>query len=255
MRLLLPLVATFALFLAACGGGDENEPSPAETAEAPASGSPAAAATIENRAEVEALLKAAALRLEDLPAGFTLDEEDFTTNEESAAEATGPGPTLEDLNRFGRILGYEASYSQEASLSALLEGETLSLQVTTTVYQDSDGADEAFQFVRNQASKPEFVQAFKEGFANDSGVEVRDASISPLSLAELGDDRQGYEMKIAAHSTELDQDFEFISHLVGIRKDRLIGSIIMLTINQPPSEDELKDLARTLDERLKDALE
>ena len=151
MKLLLPLIAALALFLAACGGGDDNEAAPSGTTEAPATGSPAATATaaaptaavtIEDRAEVEALLKAAALGLEDLPSGFTLDEERFTTNEEAARETSdSPGAaTLEDMNRFGRILGYEASYSQEASVSALLEGGTLFLQVTTTAYQDSDGA-------------------------------------------------------------------------------------------------------------------
>ena len=270
MKLLLPLVATLAVFLAACGGGgDENEPSPTTTTApagepaataAPASATapaPTAAATVEDRAEVEALLKASALRLEDLPEGYTLDEETFTTNEESAGDESEllGAPTLEDLNGFGRILGYEASYSQDASLSALLEGGALSLQVTTTLYEDSDGADEAFEFVREQASDPEFVESFEESFTNSPGVEVRDASLTPISFAELGEERLAFEFKVSAHSTELDQDFDFIARVVGVRRDRAIGSVTVLAINAPPAEDELEDLARTLDERMKDALE
>ena len=273
MRLLLPLVAALALLLVACGGGDDengdNEPSPTATTAAagepqataaPASATapaPTSAATVEDRPEVETLLKAAALQLEDLPSGYTLDDETFSTNEESAedeSELLG-GPTLEDLNRFGRILGYEASYSQEAGLSSILEGGTLSLQVTTTLYEDSDGADKAFEFVREQASDPEFVEAFEESFAGSPGVEVRDASISPMSFAELGDDRLAFGIKVSAHSTELDQDFDFIARVVGIRRDRAIGSVTVLAVNESPPEDELEDLARTLDERMKDALE
>lgn len=267
MKLLLALVAALAVFLAACGGGDENEPSPTATTSAAgepqATAAPASAtvpaptsAAIEDRAEVEALLKAAALRLEDLPTGFTLDEERYTTNEEAAAESSdSPGAaTLEDMNRFGRILGYEASFSQEASLSTLLEGGTLFLQVTTTAYQDSDGADAAFEFVREKASDPEAVGAFEESFASSPGVEVKDATLSPMSFAEVGDERLAYEVKISAHSTDLNQDFNFIARLVGVRRDRVIGAVTVVTVNVASPVDELEDLARALDGHMKDAL-
>jgi len=273
VRLLLPLVAALAVLLVACGGGDDengdNEPAPAATTSAagepqataaPASATaaaPTSAATVEDRPEVETLLKAAALQLEDLPSGYTLDDETFSTNEESAGDESEllGAPTLEELNGFGRILGYDASYSQDASLSALLEGGTLSLQVTTTLYEDSDGADDAFEFVREQASDPEFLDAFEESFASSPGVEVQDASLTPLSFAELGDERLAFEFKVSAHSTDLDQDFDFIARLVGIRRDRAIGSVTILAVNESPSEDELEDLGRTLDERMNDALE
>jgi len=210
---------------------------------------------VENSAEVEALLKAAALRPEDLPEGYTLEEEKFTTNEESAQESTGAGAaTLDDLNRFGRILGYEASYSQEAAPSAILEGGTLFLQVTTTVYQDSDGAKEHFKFVHDQASDPEFVEDFEQTFADSPGVEVSDASISEISLADMGDERLAYEVKVSAHSTELDQDFDFIGQIVGVRRGRMISSVTVVGINSSTPTAQLEDLARTLDEHMKDAL-
>jgi len=268
MKLLLPLVAALAVILAACGGGDdENEASsaaptsatgePAATAPAASATAPAAtaAATVEDRAEVEALLKAASLQVGDLPDGYSLDEERFTTNEESAGETTGPGEaTLEDLNRFGRILGYEASYSQEAAPSAILEGGTLFLQTTTTVYQDSDGAKEHFAFVRDQASDPEFIDAFEQSFASGSGVEVSDASISEISFADVGDERLAYEVKISAHSTELNQDFDFVGQIVGVRRGRMIGAMTVVGVNSSTPTGQLEDLARTLDEHMKDAL-
>jgi len=259
MRLLLPLVAALAVVLVACGGGDDNEASPTASTSAP--GEPAAtaaapSATVEDQAEVEALLKAAALRPEDLPEGYTLDEEKFTTNEESVAETAGPGEaTLEDLNAFGRILGYEASYAQEAGLSTLLEGGTLFLQTTTTVYQDSDGAKEHFGFVRDQASDPEFVDNFEKSFADSPGVEVSNATISEISVADVGDERLGYEVKVSAHSTDLDQDFDFVGQIIGVRRDRMISSITVVGINSSTPTDQLDDLARTMDQHMKDALE
>ena len=271
MKLLLPLVAALAVFLVACGGGgddNDNEPSPTATTSAagepqataaaasPTAATPTAEATVEDRPEVEALLKAAALRLEDLPSGYTLDDETFSTNEESAedeSELLG-GPTLEDLNRFGRILGYEASYSQEASPSTLLEGGTLFLQVTTTVYRDSAGARDAFEFTRQRTSDPEFAKAFEASVAGSAG-EVRDASISPMSLAEVGDDRIAFEMKFTMHNPDLNTDFHYVVQLVGIRRGRGVGAISVFAVTSPSPVGELEDLARTLDKRLKDALE
>ena len=259
-------LATVALVMAACGGGDgdETEPppagSPASTTIAspegePTGAAPTEAATVEDGAEVEALLKAAALRLEDLPQGFILDEDTFTTNEEASQEAGGTGqPTLEDFNSWGRILGYDATYSDPEALTTIEDGGTLSLTVTTTLYEDSDGAGDALDYVRNQADDSEFIESFEETFASP-GVEIQDAGISPLSLAELGDDREAYEIKVTMHSTDLDEDFEFIAQLFGIRRDRLLGAVTVVTVNASPSEDQLEDLAGKLDERMNDALE
>jgi hypothetical protein len=237
MRLLLILAATLAAFLVACGGGDEIGP--------------------EERAETEALLKAAALRLEDLPSGFILDEERFTTNEETAAEQKDNpyAPTLEDLNRFGRILAYEATYSQEVSLSSLVTGGTLFIQTTAAVYRDSEGASEAFEFVRQQASDPGFADEFQKNFASSSSVEVRSATISPMSFAAVGDDRLAFKIDITAHSADVDLDLNFVGQIVGVRRGRAINSVTVLAVGSPSPVQELEDLARTLDERMQDALE
>jgi hypothetical protein len=251
MRLLLPLIAAIPVFLAACGGGDETEPSPTKV---PASPTAVASMTADERAATEALLKAAALRLEDLPSGFTLDEEKFTTNEEAAEGSDSPGAaTLEDMNRFGRILGYEANYSQEVSLGSLLGG-TLFLQATTVVYRDSAGARDAFELTRQRTSDPEFAKAFEASVAGSAG-EVRDASISPMSFAKVGDDRIAFEMKFTMHNPDLNTDFQYVTQIVGVRRDRGIGSVTVLAIGSPSPVQELEDLARTLDQRLKDALD
>jgi hypothetical protein len=254
-----------AAFLAGCGGGDnETAPStagttPVATAQettAPASPTPTVADPA--RAEAEALLKAGALQLEDLPEGFTLDEESFSTNEEAASQTSdAPGSfTLADMNRFQRILGYDATYSNLEALtsSAVFEG-TLFLQATATIYQAPDGAGEAFQTVREQTSDADAARVFEESFAISAGVEVKDASIVPVSIPELGDDRLAIEIRVSAHSPDLDEDFDFVAQLVGIRRDRLIGSFTVVTVNGPAPVEELDDLANKLDARMQGALE
>ena len=254
MRLLLPLAATLAAFLVACGGGDETETSPTNT---PASPTAVASMTTEDRAATETLLKAAALRLEDLPTGFTLDEEKFSTNEETAEEQKDNpyAPTLEDLNRFGRLLAYEANYSQEVSAGILTSGGTLYLQVASAVYEDSEGASEALEFVREGASDPGFADEFQQNFASSSGVQVKSATISPMSFAKVGDDRLAFEIKISARSPGVDTDLEFVGRIVGVQRDRIIDSITMLDLGTPSPVQELEDLAATLDERMKEALD
>ena len=259
MRLLLPLAAILAVLLVACGGGDDKTESPSTEGPASptaiASTTAVASMTAQDRSEAEALLKAATLQLEDLPSGYTLDEERFSTNEETADEQKDNpyAPTLEDLNRFGRILSYDASYSQE--VTADTTSGTLFVQITSALYQDSDGAAEALDFVRQQASDPGFADEFEQNFASSSGVQVKSATVSPMSFAKVGDDRLAFEMKITAVSPGTDTDLDFVARVVGVQRGRGIDSITVLSVGSPSPVEELEDLARTLDERMKDVFE
>jgi hypothetical protein len=216
---------------------------------------PVASMTAQDRSEAEALLKTATLQLEDLPSGYTLDEERFSTNEETADEQKDNpyAPTLEDLNRFGRILSYDASYSQE--VTADTTSGTLFVQITSALYQDSDGAAEALDFVRQQASDPGFADEFEQNFASSSGVQVKSATVSPMSFAKVGDDRLAFEMKITAVSPGTDTDLDFVARVVGVQRGRGIDSITVLSVGSPSPVEELEDLAHALDERMKDVFE
>ena len=262
-----------AAVFSACGGGDETEvpptggfgfmpwiasPTAVATTAAPtavaSTAAPTAAAAVEDRAQVEALLKAAALRRDDLPEGFTLEEEEFITNEE-AAEEDRPygGPTVEDLNRFGRILGYAATYSPETPPA--LAPATLSFVTGTTAHQDSDGAHEHFEFVRQQVSAPQFVQATQDAFTESSDAEIRDIGIFPLSLPEVAEDRMAFEVWLKAHYPDPDRDLDFFMPIVAILRDGTISSVMLSAVGSPWPVQDLEALARTLDRRLKEALE
>jgi hypothetical protein len=244
---LLGGLALVAVLLAACGGGNEGEP-----AEPTAPASPIATATpmSEEQIAAEALLKAIALHVEDLPEGFTLVDEGFTTNEDVAAEeGTSPGAlTVEDLDGLGRILGSEIVYSRDATSGTLL------LLLSTDVYRDSAGASEHFELLRDQPSGPELLQALQQQ-APASGLEIQDATISPLSIAEVGDDRLAFEVKSTVHVPDLDTNVDQFARFVEIRRARCIGTILAIAVGSPIPMEELENLARTLDERMKGALE
>jgi hypothetical protein len=82
-----------------------------------------------------------------------------------------------------------------------------------------------------------------------------DITISPISIADVGDDRLAIEIGASAHSAELSQAFDSVAQFVAIRRGRLIGVLIVRATGSPHPLEEVEDLARALDERMKDALE
>jgi hypothetical protein len=241
LRLAAPLagLALLAVLLGACSGG-ENQATSTPTAP-----------TAEERAAAEPILRAAILSGEDMPEGFTFSEEGFLTNEESAAQGldyTG-APTVEDLNRWGQILEYEVTYQRE--FPTTLTGATLSIDVTITLYRDSAGADDNFEVVRQQTSGPDYIGALEQAFAEGG----RDISMSPISFANVAEDRMAFEFRYTMYAPNVERDLDFVEQLIAIRRGRAIGVIDALATGSPHPVEELEDLARKLDERLKDALE
>ena len=230
--------------LAACGGDNGSDVSP--------TGAPAATVTAEDRSAAEPLLKAAALVAGDLPEGFTFQEEKFTTNGDEAEQESivASAPTAQDLDQLGRILGYQAYYSRPAP--ATLTEATVSFQIETDVYRDSKGADDHFELIRQMPSDPEFIRAIQEG---DTESQVRDVMVSPISFAKVGDDRMAFELKFKVSRADLKSELSFFTQIIGIRRGAGLGFMTVLAIGAPHPVDQLEDLARKLDERMKDALE
>ena len=57
------------------------------------------------------------LRLSDLPSGFTLDQGYYADNSRAARESSTQ--TLADFTKWGRTIGYEATFSRDANLGVL----------------------------------------------------------------------------------------------------------------------------------------
>lgn len=243
---LVAALASAAVLLAACGGGDNGEPATPTPPPTPP--------TTEERDAAGPLLMAASLTEEDMPEGFAFAEDRFLTNEESADEELDyPGAaTVDDHNRWGQVLTYEIEFTREAPPT--LTGATLSVEVSTILYRDSGGAAEAFEFLRQQTSDPAYVEALQQE-STAIGAEIRDLEISPVSFAGVAEDRMAFEAKFTAYDPQRGEDLDFVSQLVAIRRDRAIGTLVVRAIGSPHPLEEVEDLARTLDERMKDALE
>jgi hypothetical protein len=251
----------FAICLAvvgACGGGEE-EPSPARspaaTEEATAA-SPAASPTLpaESRAELETLLRAMSLKLEDLPSGFTLQEEKFTTNEEAAKDyLDGEEQGLADYARWGRLLGYEATYSTEVSLAALMTGGTVYIAIRPTLFEDSKGASEAMEKGKASLSDPEEQAKFVEDFKKDSNWE--DVELALMSFAQVGDDTTAFQLTGKVSSSESAVKLTAVAQVVAIRRGRGNGMVIVSAIEGPSPIQELEAMVQKFDQRMKEALE
>jgi hypothetical protein len=242
---LLAGVALAAAALAACVGGDETEPSPTSVP---------TAATSEERDAAGPILMASALLAEDLPEGFALDAEKYLSNEDSIDNERGyaGAATLEDLNRWGQILQYIATYSR--ATPPTLTGATLSLKEITALYRDEAGARAAFEFERTRASKAARLLDALPWPAN-SNLNAGEASVSPISASGMGDDRAAVQIEVTGSLPDVGSELKFFGQLLLVRRGREIGSVATVAVGSPHPVKELEALARTLDERMKDALE
>jgi len=224
--------------------------------------------TPEERTEAEALLRAAALGPEDIPEGFPLGDEGFTTNEELAevgrlsVEMFGSagGATLEDPYSSGRILGYHANYDAEAPGDPSSFSGTASFGMDVDLFREASDAHQYVELVRQQLSNWDEMAASQERqqaqeYLESLGLEFRNVSVSTISFADVGDERIAFEMAATVHVSELGLDMEFEGQGVALRRGRVVAALTVLTINSSADEDQLEDLAHTLDERMKDALE
>jgi hypothetical protein len=250
-----------AMLAVACGGEGEPTPSgsPAASPSATEQASPtwpAASPTLpaETRAELEALLRSMCLKLEDLPSGFTLQEERFTTNEEAARDyLDGEEQGLADYTRWGRLLGYEATYSTEVSLATLATGGTIYIAVRPTLFEDSKGASEAMEKAKERLSDPEEKARFVEDFRKDSNWE--DVELAPMSFAQVGDDSTAFQLTGKVSLSESAVGVTAVAQVVAIRRGRGNGMVIVSAIQGPSPIQELEAMVRKLDQRMKEALE
>lgn len=80
------------------------------------------------------------LQFEDLPEGLQPLGESFSTNEE-AASGPGAGPTEEQFDTWGRILGYTANYQRAVPADA---ANVTALDTSISVYATPEGTAESF---------------------------------------------------------------------------------------------------------------
>lgn len=279
---LLGALSMVAIVAIACGGGGDDQSaarptgpgawaavisratawacsSPSPTAPYVGGSLPGASATPRGTG---VLYTSASLPPEDLPEHFGFEYGDFTTNERLIVvmgqlfeEPGSLSVTLEELYCWGRILGYTADYA-DPRLGRF--SGTTSLRVAVDLFRDSGGAAQYFAWLSRDLSNPESSATWKgaQDPYRSIGSQWRDVTASPVSFPPIGDERIAGEMTATHHYPyDPDLDYEYAAKAVVLRSGRLVGTITVSAKNSVPRTKELEDLARNLDERMKDALE
>jgi len=208
------------------------------------------------------LYTSASVPPEHLPEHFAFEYGDFTTNERLIVvmgqvfeEPGSLSVSLEELYCWGRILGYTANYGDPRL--GRFSGIT-SLRVAVDLFRDSGGAAQYFAWLSRDLSDPQSSATWKgaQDRYRSIGSEWRDVTASPVSFPPIGDERIAGEMAATHHYPyDPDLDYEYAAKVVVLRSGRLVATITVSAKNSVPRTKEVEDLARNLDERMKDALE
>jgi len=218
-----------------CGGGEEG---------------PSATAVPVDRPTLEAMLRSMALTLEDLPAGFVLQEEAFTDNEEAAeTDPLGKQAALARLDEWGRLLGYEAIYMTNDPLGTFIKGGTAMVTVSLNIFRTSEGAAAGMEWGRQVAADPSQSIALFPGVISIEG--------EPMSFPSIGDETLAarFTGTLRPQDMAVNVDVDFVAHMVAIRRGRATAHIVVGAIGGATPGQEVEDIIRTLDERLAQALQ
>jgi len=219
-----------------CGGGGEEGPS--------------ATAVPVDRPTLEAMLRSMALTLDDLPAGFVLQEEAFTDNEEAAeTDPLGKQAALARLDEWGRLLGYEAIYMTNDPLGTFIKGGTAMVTVSLNIFRTSEGAAAGMEWGRQVAADPSQSIALFPGVISIEG--------EPMSFPSIGDETLAarFTGTLRPQDMAVNVDVDFVAHMVAIRRGRATAHIVVGAIGGATPGQEVEDIIRTLDERLGQALQ
>jgi hypothetical protein len=226
---LLLLAASLSLLAAACGGGGEETPSPV-----PPTGSPLPP-------EVQVQLKRMVLQPDDMLVGFNPVDEAFSTNEESASSADDPQGHLADLQRWGRILGYEVYYESGEPATV---GQTMffSVQSTASIYESSEGASASFADAVEVARTADWPVHF----VGLEYVEVEEVPVSGLADEAMW-------LRIGEKGEPGEQVFAF--DFVMLRQGPGRGSLQIGSFGTEGSKAVVEQLARAQADRMRSGLD
>jgi len=202
---------------AACGGGGKDEATPtpstgatdipADTPADTSAGTPTATPSA-----VEQQLNGMVLQLSDLPAGFSVAEESFSTNEDVAGAGQDAAEVMARLTEWGRILGHGVVFSSQASG----EGGLLLVDSTVSLYQDDSGAAASFADAVTTARATDWQAT--AGQATDVHVD----EVQPL---DVGDEILWLRISGTAPIGDPPSQQPFIQDVVLLRVGRVRGSV------------------------------
>ena len=213
----LGAVLLLVLLAVACGGGGDEEATPSPGATVAPTGTPSA---------VEQQLTGMVLQLSDLPDGFSVAQEGFSTNEEVAGEGEDAAEVLAKLTEWGRILSRGVVFESSAESGVLLVDSTVSL------YEADSGAAASFADAVDSARATDW-QANAGGATNVAVEEM-----PPLDVA---DEMLWLRISGTAQFGDPPSEKPFIQDVILMRVGRGRGSVSIVTsaIDAAPLVEEL----------------
>ena len=161
------------------------------------------------------------LRLDDLPTGFLLKQEEEITPEQAAQNDPDPAASLEEYRQQGRLFSAMVTYRKQASLTSMLMGP---IEVSSQVieYRDATGAKRGMTLVVDN---------------------LKSHGVKPLSAGKLGD-------QSAAFQYNYKDDLELVLFSVVIQRRNLVSIVNVMGLSGGTSADDAYKLAQTAAGRL-----
>jgi len=213
----LAVAVLLAALAVACGGGGDEEataaPSPGAT------GTPAgtaAATPVGTPSAVEQQLNGMVLQLSDMPAGFSVASESFSTNEDVAGDGEDAAEVLANLTEWGRILGHGVVFTSEASDAS----GVLLVDSTASLYQNNGGAAASFADAVVTARATDWQAAV---------AEATDVQVEELPPLDVADEMLWLRVSGTASVGDPAAEQPFIQDVVLFRVGRARGSVSTLT--------------------------
>jgi hypothetical protein len=218
-KLLLPFAFLMAVAVACSGGGGQ--------------------ADLTDRDITDEELSAMVLPQSDLGPDyedFELDDESgIRTNEDVIGDAFERDDETQDIDRFGRIKGWQESYTL---YPAFMKGEgTFGVGTSVDLYRDADGAS---------GSLKDDLEDWQRAVGKTYGDMTVEAG-EQFEVADVGDEALGVLMPVSLQS---EKDTTMSQTVVAFRKGNLIGAAFVQAYGGTDATEEAIALGRKLDERI-----
>jgi hypothetical protein len=189
----------------ACGGGGDGEATSSPGATVAPTATPSA---------VEQQLTGMVLQPSDLPDGFSVVQEGFSTNEEVAGQGEDAAELLAQLTEWGRILSRGVVFESSAETGVLLVDSTVSL------YEADSGAIASF------ADAVDTARATDWQTSAGSATNVAVQEVPPLDAA---DEMLWLRITGTAQVGDPPTETPFIQDVILMRVGRARGSVSIIS--------------------------
>jgi hypothetical protein len=162
----------------------------------------------------------------------------WTDNREAAADTLDRKDTARTLALSGRVKGYELAYGPPDGMKPPAPGRTVSMSTEVELFRDERSAS---AYLRKRIAE---IQAAR-GRRLDNGFTV--AAPRRFEVDDVGDEAAGVTAILALDN----RDVSVFTTIVAIRRGRVVASAAVGQLQDLEVEEDMTEIARSLDERVK----